>query len=348
MKVTAILRKDQPDKDGFCKIVIRINEGKTKKYLATKYKVKEHQFQNGKVVKHPEASSINAALKNLVEDFRDQQAQAVVTFQSFAGEWIDQQEKEGSRRPGVIRIYRSQVKKFTDGVGILPLHLITAKTIQQYRVFLHERGNAHNTISTSYKFLKLIFNQAVKKKILKENPMKEVEPVPYKQTVRTYLEADEVKKISQLNIEPSNPLHKMRCWFLIQCYTGLRAGDLRQLNVQRIVSESQIVIATAKTNSIVSIPVSAETKLLITEAGPLNVSLEEYNRSLKSLAAAAGITKNLSTHVGRHTLGMRWLELGKSIETLQAVYGHASLKTTKIYAQVKNARVNKEFDGFGY
>lgn len=64
------------------------------------------------------------------------------------------------------------------------------------------------------------------------------------------------------------------------------------------------------------------------------------NRYLKAIAALAGISKKVTFHVARHTFATTvTLENGVSIESVSAMLGHASIRTTQIYAKVKKKKV---------
>jgi integrase/recombinase XerD len=55
------------------------------------------------------------------------------------------------------------------------------------------------------------------------------------------------------------------------------------------------------------------------------------NKFLKKLAKLAGITKNLSTHVARHTWAQRAKDLNINLKTIQKGLGHENVRTTEIY-----------------
>lgn len=350
MKVSAILRKDRKDENGLSKIVIRINDRSSQKYVTTRYKVKPSQFQNGRVVKHEDASVINKDLQQQIQEIEESgKRPTVVTFETYCTAFISHHQKAGTRKPDMIRQYKGELSKFLRFSHDIPLQKITPDLLKSYHVYMKGKlGNAHNTIWKSFKFLKTIFNQAIKEGIVKSSPFAQMDKLTYKQTARTFLTAAEIKKIGALKIEPSNPLYNIQKWFLIQCYTGLRAGDLEQVDTKRIFSEGRIIIHTNKTGEVVSQPLLPNVKELLEQAPPFKITNQEYNRQLKSLAALAGVSKNISSHIARHSFAMRLMELGKDIHVAQKLLGHSSINTTKIYAKIQDKRIDEAFSDFGY
>ena len=53
---------------------------------------------------------------------------------------------------------------------------------------------------------------------------------------------------------------------------------------------------------------------------------------LKNWLKAAGITKHITYHCSRHTLGSLQVEAGTSVYTVQHILGHKNVSTTQIYA----------------
>jgi integrase len=65
---------------------------------------------------------------------------------------------------------------------------------------------------------------------------------------------------------------------------------------------------------------------------------------LQEIATIKGITKKLTSHVGRHTFATVMLEKGLPLETISHILGHASTDTTRVYARILMSKINKDLD----
>ncbi|MDA3912254.1 MAG: site-specific integrase [Bacteroidales bacterium] len=72
-------------------------------------------------------------------------------------------------------------------------------------------------------------------------------------------------------------------------------------------------------------------------------SNQKMNVYLKEIADVCGIQKTLTTHLGRHTFATTvTLSNNVPIETVSAMLGHKSLRTTQIYAKVVEEKVSRD------
>ena len=75
------------------------------------------------------------------------------------------------------------------------------------------------------------------------------------------------------------------------------------------------------------------------------ISNQKMNDGLKIIGEIAGIKKNLSSHVGRHTFATTvTLQEGVPIETVSKLLGHTKISTTQIYSVVTQLKVSRDME----
>ncbi|MFO8067082.1 MAG: site-specific integrase, partial [Bacteroidales bacterium] len=252
-------------------------------------------------------------------------------------------QRKGILKPQTITTNKHQIEKIREFQSEINLGDLDYDFIKKYEVFLITiRNNGPSTVSKSMTFLKLMINEAIK-----DGRFKGLNPfIHYKiqrhESKREFLDEDEVEKLEKLYAK--NTLSKgqqnVLTYFLFCCYTGIRYGDVKDLKLSDIHEDKKgryISISTEKTDKAINVPLIPKAKALIPEGLLQNQKVfnvytdQPTNRYLKKIATIAGINKNISFHVSRHTFATLSGVYGIPVEIVRDLLGHSDIKTTLIY-----------------
>lgn len=171
------------------------------------------------------------------------------------------------------------------------------------------------------------------------------------------LEYYEVERIwnKQINIQR---LVEVRDAFIFQCFTGFAFQDVFALTTENIVKvgitgESWLIKDRGKTGVSEMVPILPIIEELIEGYKghacritkgllvPVN-SNARYNGYLKELAVICGISRELNTHLARHTFADIMLNIMEfSLEEVSKMLGHKTTRTTQRYAKVRKNKISK-------
>jgi site-specific recombinase XerD len=173
---------------------------------------------------------------------------------------------------------------------------------------------------------------------------------------RGFLTEEELYQLEDLKLVVPR-LDQVRDIFVFSCYTGYAYVDVANLTKDNvgigIEGNYWIFTDRQKTSTTSNVPLLPKALGLIekyknnlevvNKGGILPIiSNQKMNAYLKELANLAGIKKNLTFHLARHTFATLMLTKGMSIETVAKMLGHQDIRTTQIYAKVVERKVSDE------
>lgn len=395
--VTIVYHKRKLNAKGEAPIHFRIIKNRKANVIASGISVAPHQwdYKKNKVKSnHPNSARLNSFLLNKFTEIQDSvlQHETQSKFQTskslkekvfgkkpheffpFAESIVAQYKQEG--RIGTHDKNRSVVEKLKNYHGALTFHDITADFLIKYEKHLREfHGNLTNTVGKDMKFIKKVFNEAVKCDIIgyEANPFHKYK-IKQERTHRDYLTEDELARIEECKIESGTRLEHSRDMFVFAAYTGgLRVSDVLQLKWTNF-DGTYLHITIRKTSAQLSIKVPNKALEIFKKYRKIQSKKEDFvfpvlrptinildpveldvgitcatsiiNKNLKVLAKKAEIDKRLSFHISRHSFAVMGLRKGISIDKISKLMAHSAIKETQVYAKIVGEELDKAMDSF--
>jgi len=244
-------------------------------------------------------------------------------------------------------------------VNDMPIKKMNQDFIKGFELYLKTvRNCCHNTTMKYIKNFKKIVLNAFKNGWLKHDPFVNIK-LRLKKVDKGFLTEDELSRILNKKFGVER-LEYVKDVFLFGCFTGLAYSDLKNLTPENLVKgeDGRMWIHTRrkKTDMISHVPL-LPIALQIIEKYKTNphcivenillpvYSNQKLNAYLKEIADLCGITKEISTHMARHTFATTvTLNNDIPLETVSKMLGHSSLTMTQNYARLLDKKVSKDME----
>lgn len=373
INVYAALATWKKNSAGECPIHISIDiNGKRASFPSIKKKVKPSDWDSdSRCVKKSHLSHvvINALIKKKIAEYETEltakqlqsikvtkasvkrQVKGMDTGQDFY-KFCRNQIEVSNYKDSTRKNYNGEITKLEQYAATLTFKDINYQWLQEWSNYMRVKlNNQDNTVWKSLKFLNTMIGQAIKiGGIIAENPFKEFSRGKYKQGIPVYLEWPEIqelhKTVKEGNMEDSTRL--VGYYALLSYYSGLRFGDAIKFKYSDKVTEDstgkRLMLYAEKNGEIVSISFNKyiEEVTDYLRDKPIDIDNQTFNDTLETIRGMTKIRKNITSHTGRHSFGMRCAELDISIERTQKLMGHIQQKSTSIYYRVKNKSLDQE------
>lgn len=226
------------------------------------------------------------------------------------------------------------------------LNNLTAKSIAHYIT----------VINSFYLFL-------VNENIISENPCTNIASPKIPKKLPHYLTEEEIDQLLNINlITPYDYRNKAMLELLYA--TGLRITELVNLKITDIDTNNCFVRVYGKGQKERIVPLSdiaikylniymnqyrniiLKDKIsdyLFISNNLTNITRQGFFKILKKECKRAGITKNVSPHVLRHSFATHLLKHGADLRVIQELLGHEDISTTQIYAHLVNEKLKEDY-----
>lgn len=357
-------------------VMIRASQGRKSVDIPTNIFCQSRQFSDGYINSlHPQFDGLNAMINQILLDIQATEIEAFrrdinMTVQRLYSMYVEalsttvplSQFAENvfkystGRRQVTLDRYRDIMKNINDFSPNISMEDIDLQWLKRYEHWMQERGNSESTVWARMKVLRMLFNEAIKRDLLKpwQTPFRlyEIPEMRYRTDVLRFAEMEEL-----LHYKFEDPrIRRARDFFLLSCYTGLRYGDmirLTQENIRQVGTETWLTIKTVKTGILVQIPLTIIFYGRAMEILGRYKSVEDIvgfkwnstiNRLIKDMLSQAHIggSQQITVHTARRSCITGLADFGVNIYTIQRIAGHARISTTQKYIQLSTATIEAD------
>lgn len=263
--------------------------------------------------------------------------------------FISSKEVEGCSKR-TIKYYREIIEKFVYSFDDSIRHIST-DNIRNYLSEYKKDSNCNSvTIDNLRRVLSSFFSWLEDEDYIIKSPVRRIHRI---KTVQTVKETFTDENIEKMRDECSNIRNLSMIELLIS--TGMRVGELVNLNIQDVSFEERSCIVLGKGNKQREVYFDARTKIHLLQylntrndnSNALFVSMKKpYNRlsisGIELIIRKLGLDTEISKvhpHKFRRTLATMAIDKGMPIEQVQKLLGHVKIETTLHYAMVNQNNV---------
>ena len=230
----------------------------------------------------------------------------------------------------------------------IPFGQVDEKTVKGFLHYLSEETKlSSNTQCTYFASLSAVFNEAIRDKIITQNPCKLIplQDRPKKEeSKRTFLNLEELTLLAATPMPCRN--HQVK----EACLTGLRISDVLSIRYTDITEGVLQYRQKKSKQQFHYLPLSRQAQRILTEltSDPKGETVFwELSRKithsqrlhiLDEWSKSSGITKKVTWHVGRHTCATLLISHGEDIYTISKLLGHSNVSITENYAKIINTK----------
>jgi len=239
-----------------------------------------------------------------------------------------------------------------------PLTDITQQDITEFLIDFGGTGVHKTSQARTLSGLKTFFKYLLFENVIQKNPIELILSPKIEKKLPEVLTVTEIESILDQIDHSKADGARNRAILEVLYSSGLRVSELTGLRLSHVYFDIGFIKVLGKGNQERFVPIgSVAIKYLkiyleqirtLKPIKPKNEDIVFLNRSgsklsrimvfliLKSLAAKAGITKNISPHSLRHSFATHLVEGGADLRAVQEMLGHKSITTTEIYSHLNN------------
>ncbi len=265
-----------------------------------------------------------------------------------------------------MQSYKRDLQKlqgFLENMEVVKVEEITKTNLNSYILYLEKKQLSPATISRNIASIKAFYHFLFKERLVEEDVSEDLKAPKVEKKMPEIMTVTEVDK---LLAQPAGDTPKdLRDKAMLELLyaTGIRVSELISLKVsdvnlkmgfvmckdsnkERVIpfgNQARVALIKYLDQGREALLLTKEEEVLFVNCSGKPMSRQGFWKLIKTYAAKAGITSEITPHTMRHSFAAHLVENGADLHSVQEMLGHSDVSTTQIYANMNHNRIREVY-----
>ncbi|MBQ6229961.1 MAG: site-specific tyrosine recombinase XerD [Eubacterium sp.] len=244
----------------------------------------------------------------------------------------------------------------------ISLRDVNSTTINTYILKLEKEGMSSATVSRNVASIRSFFTFLLNRGLISNNPTENIKPPKVEKKAPEVLSIEEVNLLLEQPDGESGKEVRDKAMLELLYATGMRVTELISMKysdvdlsmnfvqcndngrVRIIPFESAAKNALSKYINSVRPTMCGDSEYLFTNCKGELMTRQGFWKIIKLYANRAGIEKDITPHMIRHSFAMHMVNNGADLRALQEMLGHSDISTTQVYLKGKRNKLKEVYE----
>jgi integrase/recombinase XerD len=265
-----------------------------------------------------------------------------------------------------IASYQQDLKRlfgYLEKQNVTDTQKINETILNSYILNMEREGRSPATVSRHLASIKAFILYLIKRGILHEDPTERMHNPKVEKKAPVTLTLDEIKRLFE---EPDVSGYKgIRDKAMLELLyaTGIRVSELVSLQISDVnIKNKYVTIRNIKNERVIPFGSmakqaletyllqardkfvdKAESDMLFTNLNGEKMSRQGFWKIIKSYGKEAGITKEITPQILRHSFAVHMMENGADLQSVGELLGHIDVTSTQVYMQGRQKKLREVY-----
>lgn len=286
-------------------------------------------------------------------------------MKSHIEKYIDYLNNVKHSSSNTVASYRRDLMKlcnYFDILGCCDVNTISITDLSAYVMNLEKEGMSSATISRNIASIKSFFLYLLKQGIIKEDCTEQLKPPKIEKKMPEILTVEEINLLLEQPSKTTPKEIRDKAMLELLYATGMRVSELISLKLSDVnLTMNYILCRDDNKERVIPIENAAKSALenyiknmresmcedseyLFTNLKGKQMTRQGFWKLIKSYAKRAGIDKEITPHMIRHSFASHLVTNGADLKAVQEMLGHSDISTTQIYLRSRQSKIKEEYD----